>query len=433
MRSTDLLDALVGQIERHDPDVNAVVTLDLAGARRAAEAADAAGDRDAGTGADRPLSGLPLTVKDAIETAGIRSTGGSAALADHVPAADAPAVERLRDAGAIVLGKTNVPEWSADAQTYNELFGVTVNPWDPDRTAGGSSGGAAAAVATGMTPLELGTDVMGSVRIPAAFCGVYGLKPTYGLVPQQGYLADASGGSRVDLDVNAFGPLARTAGDLELALAVLAGPATARLRPLPAGSLAGYRVAAWLESPHCPVDAEVGDALAATLDALARTGARVTTARPPVDPDEAIDVLFSLVPPSGDGRTVGKELPGRAAALARRAALQAAWERWFHDVDVLVCPVAPTVAFAHDHRPDRSARATWVDDRPRPYLDGVGWTGVVGVAGLPALSAPVGRSRTGLPVGMQVVGPPLGDLAVLRFAGLLAEVRGGFRIPPGFG
>lgn len=406
-----------------------MVALDLVGARRSAEAADAAVGRAAGTGAHRSLSGLPLTVKDAIETAGIRSTGGSAALADHVPAVDAPAVARLRHAGAIVLGKTNVPEWSADAQTYNELFGVTVNPWDPDRTAGGSSGGAAAAVAAGMTPLELGTDVMGSVRIPAAFCGVYGLKPTYGLVPQQGYLRDASGGTRVDLDVNAFGPLARTAGDLELALAVLAGPASARLAPPPAGPLAGYRVGAWLESPHCPVDAEVGDVLAATLDALARTGARVTTARPPVDPVEAVDVLFALVPPAGHGRTADGEPAGRA----RRAALQAAWERWFHDVDVLVCPVAPTVAFAHDHRPDRSVRATWVDGRPRPYLDGVGWTGVVGVAGLPALSAPVGRSRSGLPVGMQVVGPPHGDLAVLRFAGLLAEVCGGFRIPPGFG
>jgi len=389
------------------------------------------------------LAGLPMTVKDAIETAGLRSTGGSADLEHHVPRVDAPAVARLREAGAVVFGKTNLPAWSADAQTYNDLFGVTVNPWDPTRTAGGSSGGSAVAVATGMTPLELGTDILGSVRIPAAFCGVYGLKPTYGLVPQRGYLRDRSGGTTVDLPVNTFGPLARTADDLALALSVLAGHRRGELRPPSIRSIAGHRVAVWLDSPHCPVDAEVADVLAGVADVVADAGARVTECRPPVDVDEAMDVLFSLVPARGRRTGAGVTPPAPAAGVeaadgaapveARRARLQAAWERWFADVDVLLCPVAPTVAFPHDHRADRSARATWVNGAARPYLDGVGWTGVIGVTYLPAVAAPVGRSRSGLPVGVQVVAPALGDLVAIGFAGLLGERCGGFEPPPGFG
>lgn len=445
LSSRELLAALAEQVDRHNPAVNAVVTLDLDGARQAADRADA--DRaDAARSPGRPpgrLAGLPMTVKDAIETAGLRSTGGAVDLAHHVPAADAPAVARLREAGAVVFGKTNLPTWSADAQTSNDLFGTTVNPWDAARTAGGSSGGAAVAVATGMTPLELGTDVFGSVRIPAAFCGVYGLKPTYGLVPQRGYLRDRSGGTTVDLPVNAFGPLARTADDLALALSVLAGRRLADLRPPPGRSLAGHRVAVWLDSPHCPVDGEVAEVLRAAADDLADAGARVTECRPPVDPEEALAVLFALVPPAAEPGAAGGVGPrpsrptggsdGDAALPARRARLQAAWERWFADVDVLLCPVAPTVAFPHDLRPDRSERVTWVNGRRRPYLDGVGWTGVVGVAHLPAVAAPVGPSRSGLPVGVQVVAPPLGDLVAVGFAGLLAEVCGGFRPPPGVG
>jgi amidase len=254
--SRELLDLLVDRIERLDPPINAVVTLDLERARRAAATADEQQARGEATGA---LHGLPITIKDAIETEGIRSTGGAVELAAHVPTVDAPAVARLKRAGAVVFGKTNLPRWSGDMQSYNELFGTTNNPWALDRTPGGSSGGPAAAVACGFTSFELGTDIGGSVRIPSHFCGVYGLKPSYGVVPQRGYL-DHVGGGTTDPDINVFGPIARDADDLDLVLGALAGPepdreAAWRLDlPAPtARSLADYRIGVWFDDPGCRV------------------------------------------------------------------------------------------------------------------------------------------------------------------------------------
>src|SRR5438094_2475370 len=182
----EMLDHHLARVERLNPRINAVVTLDVEGARRQADAADRAVARGEALGA---LHGLPMTIKDAIDTAGLRSTCGSEVYADNVPAEDAIAVARLRAAGAIVFGKTNTPAFAANCQTYNTLFGTTSNPWDPSRATGGSSGGAAAALAAGLTPLELGTDIAGSIRNPAHYCGVYGHKPTYGIVPTRGYIA----------------------------------------------------------------------------------------------------------------------------------------------------------------------------------------------------------------------------------------------------
>ena len=236
-----------------------------------------------------PLHGLPITIKDAIETEGIRSTGGAVELTDHVPDADAPAVARLKDAGAIVFGKTNLPRWSADFQTYNDLFGVTSNPWDVDRTTGGSSGGAAAAVAAGFTSFELGTDIGGSVRIPSHCCGVFGLKPSFGVIPQRGYL-DHVGGGTTDVDINVFGPITRSADDLDLLLGVLAGPeperAVAWRIDLPASdarSLADLRIGTWLDDPASPIDAEYARMLARRGRRLADAGAKVDDDHPPVD------------------------------------------------------------------------------------------------------------------------------------------------------
>ncbi|HEV7761066.1 MAG TPA: amidase family protein, partial [Acidimicrobiales bacterium] len=196
--SRELLDLYLDRIDRLDTTVRAVVTLDADRARDAATAADEATARGDALG---PLHGLPVTIKDAIETEGIRSTGGAVELIDHVPTRDAPAVARLKDAGAVVFGKTNLPRWSGDLQSYNEMFGTTSNPWDPERVPGGSSGGAGAAVAAGFTSFEVGTDIAGSVRIPSHFCGVFGLKPSYGLIPQRGYL-DHVGGGTTDADIN---------------------------------------------------------------------------------------------------------------------------------------------------------------------------------------------------------------------------------------
>ncbi len=269
--SRELLELFLNRIERLGKPVNAVVTIDASRAMDEARAADDARARGAALG---PLHGLPMTIKDAIEVGGMRSTGGAVELTAHVPAADAPAVARLRAAGAVVFGKTNLPRWSGDLQSYNEIFGTTSNPWALDRTTGGSSGGAAAAVACGFTAFELGTDIGGSVRIPSHCCGVFGLKPSYGVVPQRGYL-DHVGGGTTDPDINVFGPIARSAEDLELALSVLAGPEPERalawrveLPEARADELSGYRIGVWFDEPSSPLDHAVRDRLRATVDAM---------------------------------------------------------------------------------------------------------------------------------------------------------------------
>src|SRR4051812_21655696 len=284
--SRELLELYLDRVERLNPAINAVVTLDTDRARIAADAADAALARGDAVG---PLHGLPVTIKDAIETEGIRSTGGAVELTDHVPARDAPAVGRLKDAGAVVFGKTNLPRWSAALQTYNELFGVPSDPWDLERTVGGSSGGAAAAVAAGFTSFELGTDIGGSGRIPAHCCGTFSLKPSFGVIPQRGYLSHVGGGT-TDVDINVFGPITRSADDLDLLLGVLAGPEPERadawridLPAYDAGSLGDLRIGTWLDDPASPIGSEYLGMLRAAADRLADAGGRVDDDRPPVD------------------------------------------------------------------------------------------------------------------------------------------------------
>jgi amidase len=244
--SRELLELLIDRIERHNGDLNAVVTLDLDTAREAADGADRmlADGQSAG-----PLHGVPITIKDALATAGIRSTGGATELHNHIPDQDAPVVQALKAAGAIVFGKTNLPRWSGDIQSYNDLFGTTVNPWNPERVPGGSSGGAAAAVAAGLTSFEIGTDIGGSIRFPSSFCGVFGHKPSWGVVPSTGYLDHESGGT-TEADVNVLGPIARSAEDLELLLDLLLrreGPLVASLDPPPA-DVKSLKVACWLDA-----------------------------------------------------------------------------------------------------------------------------------------------------------------------------------------
>ena len=276
--SLELLDAYLDRIDGVGRAVNAVVTLDVERARTRAAEADRATARGESWG---PLHGLPITVKDCLGTAGLRTTAGAPEFADHVPVRDADAVARLRDAGAIVFGKTNVPAFPADCQTYDPIFGTTSNPWDLSRAVGGSSGGAAAALAAGLTGLELGSDLGGSIRNPAGYCGVYGLRPSFGIVPTRGHIPGPPG-SLAAIDTGPVGPLARTAADLGLALAVLAGPdaahATAWRLELPAPRatpLAGYRVAAWLDDDYCGVDADVLRVLGNAVDAIRGAGTRV--------------------------------------------------------------------------------------------------------------------------------------------------------------
>jgi amidase len=297
LSSRELLGSFAAKLGALNPTLNAVVTTDM---DRALDRAARADEAAASGGWWGPLHGLPFTVKDAIETGGLRSTGGAPELADHVPAADAPAVARLAGSGGVLFGKTNAPTWSADIQTHNGLFGTTNNPWDLGRSPGGSSGGSAAAVASGLTSFELGTDIGGSVRIPASFCGIFSHKPSFGLVPQRGYL-DHVGGGTIDADINVFGPLARSVDDLELVLGVLAGPgaddAVGWRLDLPAPraqALSDLRIGTWLDDPDASVDDEVGDVLGRAVDAFSKAGARVTSDRPPLDLSEIFRLFLGL-------------------------------------------------------------------------------------------------------------------------------------------
>jgi amidase len=442
LSSRELLDLFVDRIERLGTPINAVVTLDLDRARRAAAAADDQLSRGESVG---PLHGLPITIKDAIETDGIRSTGGAVELTNHLPAADAPAVARLKRAGAIVFGKTNLPRWSGDLQTYNDLFGTTKNPWALERTPGGSSGGAAAAVACGFTSFELGTDIGGSIRMPAHFCGVYGLKPSYGVVPQRGYL-DRVGGGTTDPDINVFGPLARDPDDLDLLLGVLAGPEPEREEawrlelPAPAGnSLSDYRVALWFDDQECRVERGCGGLLTSAADRIADAGAKVEEAHPAVDFGEQVGLFSQLIvaaiAPSLDA-DVAEALAGSHLAWLRadkeRARLRAIWAEWFTDFDVLLCPVTPMAAIRHDHTEEMMARTVTINGETRPYLDLIRWTGLIGVVGLPSAVVPIGRTDDGLPVGVQIVSPYLHDRRSIHFAKLVRDVVGGYEPPPGF-
>lgn len=460
--SVALLNHLLQRTARLNPAINAVVTLDAERALARAAEADAARAEGRSWG---PLHGLPMTVKDSFETAGLRTTSGAPMLAGHVPARHAVAVQRLVDAGAIVFGKSNLPTFAMDVQSFNPVFGVTNNPWDLTRSPGGSSGGAAAALAAGLTPLELGSDIGGSIRSPAHFCGVYGHKPSWGLVPLQGHIPGPPG-TLQDTDIAVAGPMARSAEDLMLALDVLAGPGAAdavawrlQLPPPRHRALRDFRVAAWLDDPACPVDAEVLERLQATVAALRAAGVQVDeTARPAHGFADGLRVYRSLLyaaTAAGLPRTEFDRLVEVAASdtvpevleyprastqrhrdwLAvheQRERHRLNWAGLFNRYDVLLCPAVIRAAIAHDPSEPVHLRRITVNGQPREYLHQLDWAGLIGAPGLPATVAPVGRTRGGLPVGMQIVGPWLEDRTPINFAALLAGLTGGFVAPPGF-
>lgn len=460
--SVELLDHYLARVERFGPQVNAIVARDEEGARAAALEADraVAGGEPLG-----PLHGVPVTIKDSLEVAGMRTTGGSTRWGHHVSTRDAESVARLRSAGAIVFGKSNMPPDARDWQTYNEIYGTTNNPWDPNRGPGGSSGGSAAAVAAGLTGLELGGDTAGSIRVPAHFCGVYGLRPSFGIVPRYGSVSGHAPGTLADFDMAVLGPLGRHADDLDLGLDVLAGAdhdrAPAWRLELPAAranTLREFRVAAWLDDPFCPVDSELVAIMQAALDAVRAEGAVVVEGKGPVGLDETLDLYQPLLM-AQSGLVEPDESYAKLVELAaeegasggfasdltlsfrdwhaldeRRQHSRGRWAEFFRDVDVLLCPVSPTAAFPHDQQPDPgwSVRTLRVNGVDRPYSDMLTWMAPSSVNHLPAAVAPVGTTREGLPVGIQVIAPYLHDRTAVRFVQCLAEVIGGFRRPPGF-
>ena len=441
--SRELLELYVDRLERINPELNAVVTVDLEGAREAVDAADRmlAEGNVAG-----PLHGLPITIKDALETAGIRSTGGATELADNVPGKDAPVVAALKAAGAIVFGKTNLPRWSGDIQAYNDMFGTTVNPWNPERVPGGSSGGAAAAVAAGLTSFEIGTDIGGSIRFPSSFCGVFGHKPTWGMVPATGYLDHEAGGT-TEADVNVLGPIARSAEDLELIFDLIlrrSGPLVASPAPAP-GDVRSLKVAAWLDDDFCPVDEKVLAVMTAAVDALEDTGLAVDRqARPNLDPEHAIGVGLWLVTAAMAQSMPAEELEGvdTANALdgashrqwldmhAERETIRGLWSEFFRGYDAILMPVSFVPPFPHQQEGNFGTRRLECNGSERAYADLVRWTILTGMAYLPASVPPLGLDADGLPVGLQVVGPPGSDYTTIRLAGLIGELSGGYRPPP---
>jgi amidase len=460
--SRELLTHYLERIDQLNPAVNAIVTLDERALQQAA-AADAALARGESWGT---LHGLPITIKDSLETAGLRTTAGAPEYAAHIPARDADAVARLRAAGAIIFGKTNLPAYAADCQTFNPIFGTTRNPWHLERAVGGSSGGAAAALAAGLTGLDLGSDLGGSIRNPAGYCGVYGLRPSYGIIPTRGHVPGPPGSLAV-LEMVTVGPLTRDAADLGLALDVLAGPDAAHsaawrlhLPPPRAGALHGYRCAIWLDDEYCPVDAEVLRVLKSVVDVLQQTGAHVAEARPcslreaerlaqrliqavfsgayPGEEYERLRILAETAeveddsPPVRHARNVTLRSRDLSIALEARAQLTTRCATFFTEYDVLLCPITPTTAIPHDHRPDVDARRIIVNGISRPYGDQIPWASLPGVCGLPAVVLPAGLARNGLPVGLQVIGPFLADRTVIDVAGYIGELVGGFVSPPGY-
>jgi amidase len=458
----ELLDQAIARIEAGDVRLNAVVVRDFERARRAASAADAALAR----GEPGALLGVPMTVKESFNVAGLPTTWGLAAAAGRLAESDAVAVSRLKAAGSVILGKTNVSANLHDWQSVNPVYGRTANPWDTDRTPGGSSGGAAAALAAGFVPLELGSDLAGSLRVPAHCCGIYAHKPTHGLLPNRGHAPPGAPVLSVGLDADlaVIGPMARGAADLALALDVLAGPddapATAYRLELPAprhARLADYRVLVLDEHPLLPTAAEVRALIERFAGDLKRAGCRVERSSPLL-PDLTsvaetfVRLLMSFIganTPEASYRAMQDRAAATATdapdALMRRSLVGSyrdwmlahrmrtfhlhQWRQLFRAWDIVVCPVLPVTAFAHtDAQMDE--RRIDVDGRALPYGLLAVWAGLASAGGLPSTALPLGLGSGGMPVGVQAIGPYLEDRSTIAFAELAEREFGGFTAPP---
>ena len=459
--AAEALEHFLARVAKYNGDLNAVVWLDADNARRRAREADAALARGEAAG---PLHGVPMTVKESFNVAGAPTTWGDPGLTDNVPATSALAVERLTSAGAVVFGKTNVPLMLADHQSYNAVYGATVNPWDAARVPGGSSGGSAAALAAGLTGLEAGSDIGGSIRVPAHFCGVFGLKPTFAIAAPAG---QALPGAFAYADMSVIGPLARSAVDLDVALAVMAGPdaidGTAFKVDLPAcgtASLAGLRVAVKLSDRNFETDSAYADRIAALADTLGRYGATVRETAPDVDTARLHEIYITLLRAATSGRTPAADIarwreaaalePGRYPYLDltvagstlshrdwlglnnERHRLRRVFTAFFEDWDILLCPAALAAAPPHDRSPDRWRRTITVNGRQVAATDNLFWQGWGSLLYLPAAVGPLGLLEGGLPAGYQALAAAGRDRTAIAFARLVERDVGGFVPPPGF-
>jgi amidase len=459
--AAELLELHVERIERLNGRLNAVVVKDYERARKAAAAADAARAR----GEDRALLGLPLTIKDAIDVEGLPTACGVPERAQTVPERDARIVASVRAAGAVIMGKTNVPANAADWQTENLLFGRTGNPWNLDRVPGGSSGGAAAAVAAGLVPLEFGSDIGGSIRYPAAWCGVYGHRPSVGVIPDSGHFP-GSPLPNPTLKLNTLGPIARTAEDLALGFEVVAGPDIGeevgwRLE-LPAARhtrLSEFRVGIFPGADWRPVDPQIAAAIETLAGALRAAGATVAEAQPEGfgDGRDHNEVFVSIAAAIQGSRLPTEERKARIASLnaaadpfgpirahhleataaeymalhGRREQYRACWRSFFQGWDVLLAPIVIVPAPPHSTLPS-DERVAEFDGKTVSFRVQSAYSGLSILSGIPGTAIPIGLSADGLPISIQVLGPYLEDRTTLEFARLVAAEIGGYQRPPGY-
>lgn len=443
--SEQVLEHFLERTRRLNPALNAIVVLREKEARAQARVADRAAEEGRDLG---PLHGVPMTIKETWEIEGWPTTAGHKAYKDHISPRTAVAVQRLLDAGAIVFGKTNVPEFAGDLQSFNDIYGTTNNPWNRELTPGGSSGGAAAALAAGLTPLELGSDIGGSIRTPAAFCGIYGLKTTWGLIPMRGHVP-AAPGAVAKRDMGVGGPLARHLDDLEAELDLLAGPDDdmsawqvnlPRPEPRP---LETYRFASWLNDDWAPVDKEVLSGLVGFCDQLKALGTTIEDAQPEDLTLEKSHRLYYHLLSGVMGQSLPEKVRSRLEKLAavdgdhyshrfargalqdhgewlrkdeERAQLQRTWARFFEDYDLLICPVTNTLPFGHNQNTPAMERTLTINGKAEPYLDITVWAGVAMVVGLPAISFPVGFGEDGLPRAVQIIGPAWSEKTLIEVA-----------------
>jgi len=458
--SVELTQHTLRRVDAFQPTVNAYVYQLREEALAAAKQADDAIARNTTRG---EFHGVPINVKESFGVQGQPCTWGIPALKDSKAPMNAVAVRRLLAAGAILLGATNVPIYLMDGQSFNDIYGTTNNPWDLTRTPGGSSGGTAASLAAGMAFFSIGSDIGGSIRTPAAFCGIYGHKPTLDIVSQAGHIA---GGAQPRPGFSTLlavaGPMARSAEDLEAGLRILAGPempdAKALQWTLPKArheSLREYRIGYVLEDPATPVSAETKSVLEAAVRACEKAGAKVTEGWPEkLVFSELVDTYFfmlgafdfSMMPPEVQQKArVGLEkradpmAKGSLSSFAewqrqnmKRLAYRAMWEKFFESIDVFLMPTAFTTAFPHDHSPIDTRTIPTPEGAAQPFMDLLKYITPATLTGCPATTAPAGLSKSGLPVGLQIVGPYLEDATPIRFAELLAREIGGFRAPPGY-
>ena len=454
----ELLDECLARIERIDPDTNALCWLDTEGARARAASITESPDEH------RPLLGIPMTVKEAYDLAGSPTTWGVPDFADNIASTDSVVVERLKAAGAVVFGKTNVSVMLGDIQSYNRVYGTTSNPWDLTRTPGGSSGGSGAALAAGLSVLEMGSDIGGSIRTPAHYCGVFGHKPTWSLVPSRGhglpYMVS-------EPDIAVVGPMARSAFDLEVMFGFLAYPDQIdsairyELPTLAGRNLGDLRVAVWSNDEVAPVTCEIAGRVERVAQVFRDAGATVNNEARPVSSAHSHDVyyrlLFAFI---GAGEGTDEEFEERQREAAKLAAednsqgarelrastmdhrtwiglnserdrLRWAWQAFFQDYDLVLAPQTATPAMTHDHRPFEE-RTIEVDGTTQPYWQQIFWSGLPGISHLPSTVIPTGPGDVGLPIGVQIIGPAYGDLVTIQSAQLLEREGFAFQAPPAY-